>query len=76
MAACGAHLVVIAREAIEAVALQWEAREQQLRETQWARREGAIVEAKRGLDEYMKREKVCANLADIAWMLEFARKLG
>jgi hypothetical protein len=80
VAAHGAHLAIVEREAIEAVARakgpQWEAREQQLRETEWAMHERAIEAAKRGLDEYMKRDKVYANLADIARMLEIASKLG
>jgi hypothetical protein len=38
--------------------------------------ERAIAAAKRGLDAYMEREKVYANLADIARMLEIASKLG
>lgn len=80
VAAYAAHLAIVEREAIEAVARakgpQWEARKQQLRETEWAMHERAIAAAKRGLDEYMKREKVYANLADIARMLEIASKLG
>ena len=80
VAAHAAHLAVVEREAVEAVARakgpQWEAREQQLRETEWAMHERAIAAAKRGLDAYMEREKVYANLADIARMLEIASKLG
>ena len=80
VAAYSAHLTVVEREAIEAAARakgpQWEAREQQLRETEWAMHERAIAAAKRGLDAYMAREKVYANLADIARMLEIASKLG
>ena len=38
--------------------------------------ERAIAAAKKGLDAYMEREKVYANLADIARMLEIASKLG
>lgn len=80
VAAYGAHLAIVEREAIEATARakgpQWEAREQQLRETEWSMHERAIAAARRGLDEYMKREKVYANLADIARMLEIASKLG
>ena len=41
-----------------------------------AMHERAIAAAKRGLDAYMEREKVYANLADIARMLEIASKLG
>ena len=80
VAAHAAHLAVIEREAIEAAArgkaAEWEKREQQLRETEWAMHEAAIATAKRGLDAYMEREKVYANLADIARMLEIASKLG
>ena len=80
VAAYGAHLAVVEREAIEAAArgkaAEWSAREQQLRETEWTMHERAIAAAKRGLDAYMAREKVYANLADIARMLEIASKLG
>lgn len=51
-------------------------REQKLKETEWEMHERAIAAAKRGLDAYMEREKVYANLADIARMLEIASKLG
>jgi hypothetical protein len=75
-----AHLAVVEREAIEAAArgkaAEWESREQKLRETEWAMHERAIAAAKRGLDAYMERDKVYANLADIARMLEIASKLG
>jgi hypothetical protein len=80
LAAHAAHLAVVEREAIEAAArskaAEWASREQQLRETEWAMHERAIAAAKRGLDAYMAREKVYANLADIARMLEIASKLG
>ena len=80
VAAHAAHLAVVEREAIEATvrgrAASWERREQAWKETEWAMHERAIAAAKRGLDEYMKREKVYANLADIARMLEIASKLG
>ncbi len=75
-----AHLAIVEREAIEAVARakgpQWEAREQQLRETEWSLHEAAIAAARKGLAAYMERDKVYANLADIARMLEIASKLG
>lgn len=74
------HLAIVEREAVEAVArskgAEWEAREQKLRETEWAMHERAIAAAKKGLDAYMARDKVYANLADIARMLEIASKLG
>jgi hypothetical protein len=80
VAAHAQHLAVIEREATEALArtkaVEWERREQQLRETEWAMHERAIAAAKRGLDAYMERQKVYANLADIARMLEIASKLG
>ncbi|HEX7569526.1 MAG TPA: hypothetical protein VF492_03385 [Verrucomicrobiae bacterium] len=80
VAAHGAHLAIVEREAVEAVArskaAEWEKRETQLRETEWAMHEAAIAAAKRGLTAYMERDKVYANLADIARMLEIASKLG
>ena len=80
VAAHSAHLAVVEREAIEAAARRnaavWETREQKLKETEWEMHERAIAAAKRGLDAYMEREKVYANLADIARMLEIASKLG
>ena len=80
VAAHAAHLAVVERGAIEATArgkaAEWEKRETQLRETEWAMHERAIAAAKRGLDAYMEKDKVYANLADIARMLEIASKLG
>ena len=80
VAAHTAHLAMVEREAIEAVArgksAEWSSREQKLRETEWAMHEAAIAAAKRGLKAYMERDKVYANLADIARMLEIASKLG
>ena len=80
VAAHSAHLAVIEREAIEAAArgkaAEWESREQKLRETEWQMHEAAIAAAKKGLAAYMEKDKVYANLADIARMLEIASKLG
>jgi hypothetical protein len=80
VAAHGAHLAIVEREAIEAVArgkaAEWESREQKLRETEWQMHEAAIAAAKKGLAAYMEKDKVYANLADIARMLEIASKLG
>ncbi len=80
VAAQAAQLAMVQREAVAAVArdkaAEWEVREQQLRETEWEMHEKAIAAAKRGLDAYMAREKVYANLADIARMLEVASKMG
>ena len=80
VAAYAAHLAIVEREAIEASvrrnAAVWETREQKLKETEWEYHERAIVAAKRALDAFMEKEKVYANLADIARMLEIASKLG
>ena len=80
VAAHNAHLAIVEREALEATARGkaaiWETRVQKLKETEWEMHERAIAAAKRGLDAYMEREKVYANLADIARMLEIASKLG
>ncbi|MEI8292237.1 MAG: hypothetical protein WCH99_22430 [Verrucomicrobiota bacterium] len=80
VAAHGAHLAKVEREALEATARGkaaiWETREQKLKETEWEMHERAIAAAKRGLDAYMEREKVYANLSDIGRMLEIASKLG
>ena len=80
VAAHAAHLTDVERKALEVAArgkaAEWASREQALRETEWAMHESAIAAAKKGLDAYMSREKVYANLADIARMLEIASKLG
>jgi hypothetical protein len=79
----GAHadyLARVEREATEALArgksAEWLTRQQTLRETEWEMHEKCIAAAKRGLDAYMEREKVYANLSDIARMLEIASRLG
>jgi hypothetical protein len=76
----GAHLAVVEREATEALArgksAEWLTRQQTLRETEWEMHEKCIAAARRGLEAYMEREKVYANLSDIARMLEIASKLG
>lgn len=70
----------IAIKAIEAAAAnaaaEWKRREKQLKETEWAMHEAAIAAARRALDSYLTREKVYANLTDIARILEVASKLG
>ena len=74
------HLAIAEREATEALArlkaAEWGKRQQELREKEWALHEKCIAAAERGLAAYMEREKVYANLADIARMLEVASKLG
>ena len=76
----GAHFAMIEREATEAVArgkaTEWLKRQQELREREWMMHEKCIAAAERGLKAFMEREKVYANLSDIARMLEVASKLG
>ena len=74
------RLGVVEREVTEALArgkgAEWLKRQQTLRESEWELHEKCIAAAKRGLAAFMEREKVYANLADIARMLEVASKLG
>ena len=80
VAAHAAHLAAVEREATEAVArlksAEWLKRQEQIREREWAMHEKALAAAERGLKAFMEREKVYANLSDIARMLEVASKLG
>jgi hypothetical protein len=75
-----AYLATVEREATEAVArgkaAEWLKRQQEVREREWEMHEKCIAAAKRAFDAFMSREKVYANLADIARMLEVASKLG
>ena len=80
LAAHASHLAALEREALETTArgkaAEWSGREQKLREAEWVMHERAIAAAQKGLDAFMEREKVYANLSDIARMLEIASKLG
>ena len=75
-----AHFAAIERDATEALvrgkSAEWLKRQQALREREWQMHEKCIAAAERGLKAFMEREKVYANLADIARMLEVASKLG
>jgi len=75
-----AHFAAVERDATEALvrgkAAEWLQRQQALREREWTIHEKCIAAAERGLKAFMEREKVYANLADIARMLEVASKLG
>ena len=75
-----AHLAAVEREATEAVArgksAEWLTRQQMLREREWEMHEKCIAAVERGLKAYMEREKVYANLSDIARILELASRLG
>lgn len=74
------HLAKVEREATEALAraksAEWLTRQEKLREREWAMHEKCLAAAERALTAFMEREKVYANLADIARILEVASKLG
>ena len=74
------YLAGIEREAtvglVRGKAHEWLARQQQLRQAEWDMHEKCIAAARRGLAAFMEREKVFANLADIARMVEVASKMG
>lgn len=78
--AYGTHLAIVEREATEALArsksAEWLTRQQKIREREWAMHEKCIAAAERALTTFMEREKVYANLSDIARILEVASKLG
>lgn len=80
VAAHAEHLAVVEQQATEAMtrskAVEWLRRQQELREREWSMHEKCLAAAERGLKAFMEREKVYANLADIARMLEVASKLG
>ena len=64
------------REGPEPKSAEWLARQQKLRETEWAVHEKCIAAAERAFEAFMEKTKVYANLADIARILEVASKLG
>jgi hypothetical protein len=74
------HLAVVEREAHEALArgkaAEWLTRQTELREREWQMHERCIAAAERAFKAFMEREKVYANLADIARILEVASRLG
>jgi hypothetical protein len=76
----GAHLAGVEREMTEVMARtkagEWAKRREKLLETEWEMHEKCIAAAKRAFDAFLAREKVYANLADIARILEIASKLG
>ena len=73
-------MAVVEREMTEVMARtkagEWAKRREKLLETEWEMHEKCIAAAKRALDAFLAREKVYANLADIARILEIASKLG
>ena len=76
----GAHFAMIEREATEAVArgkaAEWLTRQEKIRDREWSMHEKCLAAAERALASFMEREKVYANLSDIARILEVASKLG
>ena len=75
-----AHLAGVEREAAEFLArgkaAEWLTRQEKIRDREWQMHEKCIAAAERGLKAFMEREKVYANLSDIARILEVASKLG
>ena len=75
-----AHFAMIEREATEAVArgkaAEWLTRQEKIRDREWSMHEKCLAAAERALASFMEREKVYANLSDIARILEVASKLG
>ena len=73
-------MAIVEREATAALvrmkAAGWVKRREELLETEWEMHERAIAAARKALAAFMDREKVYANLADIARMLEVASKMG
>ena len=74
------HVAAVERAAQEATvraeAAEWAERRKALKQREWAIHDKCIAAAERGLAAFMEREKVYANLADIARILEVASKLG
>ena len=74
------RLAAVEREATEALArgkaAEWLKRQQTLRETEWEMHEKCVAAARRGLATFEAREKIYANLADIARLVEVASKMG
>jgi hypothetical protein len=74
------NLATVEREAQEALArgkaAEWLKRQTEVREREWKMHERCIAAAERALNAFTEREKVYANLGDIARILEVASKLG
>jgi len=74
------HLAAVEREAVEAVArgkaAEWLKRQTEVREAEWRLHEKCIAAGEKALAAFMEKEKVYANLADIARILEVGSKMG
>lgn len=79
VAAHGAHLAIIEREAVEVVArgkaVEWGKRQSELREEEWDLHGECIRAAREALKRFYERGKG-ATLGDIARLLDLASKLG
>src|SRR5579859_397811 len=80
IAAYGAHMALVEREAAEAIArvkgVDWAKRYQELREAEWQERENLVVFAAEVRRRWMARAERCGNLEGYARLLELASKLG
>jgi hypothetical protein len=74
------HLSALERQAMEAEARvsasEWRKRQAELRQTEWDLHRRCIEAVRQGLEAYMAKKTVYANLCDIARLLELASKLG
>jgi hypothetical protein len=79
VAAYGAHMAIVEREATEAVvrskSVEWGKRREQIREEEWAIHDECIAAGREALKRFYEKGKG-ATLGDIARMLELASKLG
>lgn len=80
IAAYGAHMALVEREAAEAIArvkgVDWAKRYQELREAEWQERQNLVVFAAEVRRRWMARAERCGNLEGYARLLELASKLG
>jgi len=80
VAAHAGHMAAVEREAVEGLtrgkAAEWLRRQTDLKEREWEMHEKCIAAARRALSAFMERDRVYANLGDIARILEVASRLG
>lgn len=80
VAAHGAHMALVERQATEALArsksVEWETRREKHREKEWRLSEELIEAGEEALRRWKANEKRCGSLEGIARMLDLASKLG
>ncbi len=80
VAAHGAHLAVVEREATDALvrgkAAEWLKREQDLREQEWDTRAEAVALAREAIARWKANPKRCGTLEGIARLLDLGSVLG